>query len=840
MKIVNKYTTLLLSLCAAFTACSDNEVLPENTPTTGGETGEKTPIELSVGGVDTPSATTRAVITDGTGKTMDLFKENANIFMVMMSEYGTEDFNIPSDQRTSRYTIARGDVNKNDKTTIGVLDVNKVTFDTKNQRYWDDAHARSSQLTIWAYAQIGKENWKTCTFQKQQTGTGWDAFTDEEVNTDEEGRGWTSEDTYYPGIKHWRASIYADNSQNATTVMCQDLLFSNNLANYDTDSEHPDATKDHRLKFDFTDRKFPTGEKTLMKFYHAMSKITIQIKAGDGFTATATSGDFAFTPTAADCNNIKLTGFNNDGVFNIKTGQFEHVWPTSETDPAPKQIPQIYLKTPNKKPSPEIYYTLEALVIPNIHEFRKNLTPTPLKDDYSRFVYGKKDLATDIMMEFAIDNNKYQITSGQLFDALCTFNAEGVRTGVVTNATEKTDNGTYIPLEAGKNYVFTFTVGKTKVKNITAQVASWENVEAENITPSNARIKLQLEERGTSPYGTAVLSTEQYSLYRSTAIYPANTEINDNFAAYDNDWETRYSGNVTTPSFVDGTATVPAHWTTSWFWESNKHFYHFRALMPSTTGITEDATNGDYATLTSAVSYTDVRWGAPMLDDVQDDVPSSTMKWNYGPTLYGFDGLDTKAENSHQIYKAIGPTEDAVKLIMFHIMSDLTFNITTTTGAEAVNLGDGSTSKTKVELVNFITNGKLLLGNGLVTATGDPTNVEIAQNLFSSAVAEPASAAKVKYTYGAVPQDLETVKLRITTPDNNQYIVDLKDVKAKNVSSINLQNPYTATGNKINRWYPGFKYVYSFTLKKTGITDLEATILEWEKVEADNEDVQIK
>lgn len=795
----------LFAITSAFalTACADeveNSVTPDMP-----EVGEKTPIELSVGGVDAPSsALTRAVVTDGTGKTLDVFDVNTKIFMVMKSEYGPDDFGGIHD---AKYNIARGDVDisKNDGTNKRSI----VDFNDKNKRYWDDAHARSSMLSIWAYAQKG-QTWTKCTFNGA------------EKDTEDESQpfAWTTTEIV-PTILTWRATHQSTEAQNGQSVMAQDLLFSNNLANYDTNPS-TDATKDKRLKFNFSNRKFPQVGEANMIFYHAMSKITIKIIEGDGFDKTSAkkAEDFKFTTTGG---NIILKQFNHTGKFDIKEGEFTGIATSGTTD-----IPSIYLKTADTNATgTNPHYILEALAVPSI-----------ANNGASRFVEGKKTLATDVMMEFAIDNNKYQITSGQLFDALSTFNDEGVWTGVVSNAIAKTDNGTYIPLEAGKNYVFTFTVGKTKIKNITAQVAAWENVEAENITPSNARIKLQLEERGTSPYGEAVPSTDIYSLYRSAAKYPENTEINDNFVAYD--WETRYSGNVITPTYEAATATVPAHWTTTWFWESNKHFYHFRALMPSTTGITEDATNGDYATLTSAVSYTDVRWGAPMLDDASDEVPSSTMKWNYGPTLHGFDGLDTKDANSHQIYKAIGPTEDPVKLILFHMMSDLTFNITTTTGTEAVNLGDGSTSKTKVELVNFITKGKLLLGNGLVTATGDPTNVEIAQNLFTSAVAEPASAAKVKYTYGAVPQDLATVKLRITTPDNNQYIVDLKDVKAKSVSFINLQNPYTATENKINRWYPGFKYEYSFTLKKTGITNLEATILEWEKVEAENEDVQIK
>lgn len=807
MKFKLLHTMLFLSLCAVFAACSDKEEIVVDDPS------GKTPIALSVGGVASQSAT--RVVTTGEGHNMNVFDKDAHIFMVMMSEYGTEDFDIPVAQRVPRYTIARGDVAKNDKTTVEGKQANLVTFDEKNQRYWDDAHARSSQLSIWAYAQVGKENWKTCTFQKRQTGTGWDAFTDEEVNTDQEGRGWTSEDAYYPGIKHWKSSIYNDNHQDETTVMCQDLLFSNNLANYD-DGSHP--LDDHRLKFDFVTRKFPTGDKTLMKFYHAMSKITIQLVAGDGFKATSTSNDFKFTQVASGCNNVRLLGFNNDGVFNIKTGQFEHVWPTSDADPSPKVIPQIYLKTTNKKPSPEIYYTLEALVVPNIQEFRAIHGQT---DEYSRFVEGKKDYNTDVMMEFAVDNNKYQITSGDLYTAL-----HG-KTGV----TEKTAG--IIPLEAGKNYVFTFIVGKTKIKNITAQVAEWEEITADNITPTNARIKLQLEERGDN-------LTDNVAFYKAEDN-KSTDGIDDNYETYN--WKSGYQ---------DLAATYGSgHWTTNSYWESNKDFYHFRAVWPRYMTVTEDNVNGDYFNLVSEScndedDYDQIAWGAPMKEDAVNEVADG-FKWDYEPTKYGFDGKKEKVEANpaeHQIYKAIGPTEDPVKLILFHMMSGVHFTINTD-GAKTdrVILYNGE-KRTKVELVGYYANGKVRLGTGLVNTDGTISTVASPYNVENRTLSLEQLADQEIF-FSAVPQDLTNVKLYITTPDNNQYIVDLKDVKATTVDTNNISNPYgkdnTTNKYSIDRWYPGFKYNYSFTLAKTGITNLMATIVDWETVnEDDDEPVRIK
>lgn len=811
MKIVNKYTTLL-SLCAAFAACSDNEVLPDN-PATGGETGEKTPIVLSVGGVDgiaqTPltRASASAVITDGEDKTMRTFKTNTSIFMVMMSEYDTEhvDFDDPDNLHVRKFTVSRGDVAANST---------DVVFDDLNIKYWDDAHARSSMITIWAFAQQGipqRTGWLSGSFDiPNPSWDGVDPLSEYIINTYSTANTryeWVkdagSKGAIYPCINTWKTSHNADaRVQDKTSVQYQDLLFTNNIA----DNTSYTGKTDGRLKFDFSTRKFPSGENAQLKFYHAMSKITIHIKKGEGFTD---SDPFAF----ASGKNVKLSGLNTEGTFNIKEGEFQKI-------NASYDITKIYNWD---TPATGDAFTLEALAIPNIHPFMLTHSGS---DNNSRFVEGKKNLATDVMMEFTIDNNKYQITSGQLFDALCTY-TDGVLTGAVDNATKKTDNGTYIPLEAGKNYIFTFTIGKTKIKNISAQVADWEEVSADNINPSNARIKLQLEERGTA-------QTSDVKFYRASDNIGENDPIKDDHAAYN--WKSGYS---------DMSATYDnehSHWTTALYWDNNKSFYHFRSIKPAGTAVNTNAFEGDNVSLTSGVSYTDICWGAPMLDDAEDETPSSSLKWNYGPTANGFDGLDSKVATEHQIYKAIGPTEDPVKLIMFHMMSDVTFNIKTTTGTDAVTLVDAGDKKTKVEIVGFYPNGKVLLGNGLVKTTGDATTIQIDHDSESSGTHI--------YKYGVVPQDLATsantnagVQLRITTPDNNQYIVDLKDVKATAISTNNLAIPYSKNNDSkyvINRWYPGFKYVYSFTLKKTGIDDLKVTILDWETITADEQEVQIK
>ena len=239
---------------------------------------------------------------------------------------------------------------------------------------------------------------------------------------------------------------------------------------------------------------------------------------------------------------------------------------------------------------------------------------------------------------------------------------------------------------------------------------------------------------------------------------------------------------------------------------------------------TADA-DGDYFALTAGESYKDYTWGAPFLDN-QDDEVAGSFKWTYS-RQHGFDG----SGSPHQIYHGIGPTNSVIKILMFHMMSDVTIKIKTTSGEDKVTLDDG-TNKTTAVLKNLHTSGKVLMGNGLVQTTGSAVDVTV--NLEGSSVLSWNN-------YGAIPQDLSSVELVITTPDKNLYKVAMKDVISTsytNSNNSNIQNPYSA--GKINYWYPGFKYEYTFTLSKKKIENITATILDWEKVTAGDDNVQIQ
>ena len=793
-----------------FSACSEQDVPVDNTP------DDKTPIELRVGGVDA-AAETRAVITDGTKKTMSPFAEDTKIFMIMKSEKDTEThdgYEYKGSRESTLYTVTRGDIKKKDEANDGVT----VDFVGNNQKYWDDAHARSSQLSIWAYAQMGQK-WTECSFPMITNGS-------LSIDNVEQGKfktngeiGWQTTEIY-PAILSWSVGNPGPN-QTSNDIIGQDLLFSNNIANYDTDAENPAPSKDKRLKFDFTERKFPcaTDEwsdgslKTQMKFYHAMSKITIQIKAGDGFKADGT--DFAL----ANSKSIdQLAGFNTKGLFNIKDGEFQMIHER-------KSITSIPMIRENTGKTSDPNYILEALAVPNIHQFLKGHGST---DAGSCFVQG----ATDIMIQFTIDGNTYKIKSGALYDAL-----KSLPEGELTNQIHKfTDNGNYIPMEAGKNYVFTFTVGKERIQNISATLADWVNVTAEEITPSNAYVKLSLK----TNEGESVKSEDpKVDLYR--AADPTTYNGGDNYnewAQYG--WEKGYTvtgakGTLTQTSLTNIYNATDASNSEQWYWPNNSTFYHFRTINKglTVTSDTKDVVSIYSGPINDTYSATDISkafadgkyndyiWGAPF----KSTAPAATV---YSPTT-GFCNNVNKADG--QLYKGIGSTKDNILLIQHHMMSNIYVDLETTTGTDAVEL-TGAT----VKLVRYAKEAKLQMGNGLVTSYSnydDGTGTLMKNDVHTAEDGIPA----YDYSYRVVPQSMTNtsngtgtkVGMVITTPDGNVYIIeDLSAIKEK--SSENL----------ITEWFPGKKYYYKFVLKKTGITNLSATIVDWETVTAEDETVQIK
>ena len=703
----------------ALVACSDDAIV------SGGYDEGKTSIELMVGGVgEGNAARSRAITKDPENVAKrGVLPAGTALYMVMKSEDASSKL---------LYSVTKGVTGTADAKKISPIDFTE----TGCTRYWDDCFARNANLTIYAACSPGSTKvieigGKTVYPWTSMPTTG--AWSNTEIS---------------PTVADWTVSA----NQTATTLLDEDLCYSNNISKYTEGTE-----QDKRLKFNSGTRKFDHGN---LCFYHALSWITFEIiRDEESFTAE----EFQF----ATGTNIKLTNFYTENtLFHIPTGEFTGTYSS--------QVIQTMAKRATATTGSA--FTLDALVMPTT--------------DMSSTTKGD--------IHLIIANNEYNLSKKELLDKI----QESDKTNHLIEEKK---------LKPGVHYVFKLRIGKTKIKDITATILEWETVTADTHTPSNAKVTLKLEAR-TGP-------EENAYIYRAAET---TTKITGDILSEGKGyvWDTGY-GNADRNAYTAYTHAL----SKSWYWPDNKTFYHFRAIAPQAAPAPTTVDGKDCVALTSGdPPYTDVCWGAPF-----PKMEPST-KFVYSLTN-GFAGTD-----GHQIHYAIGATESPLKLLLFHMMSDVTINISSVTGDAKVNLGDGTSTATKIELKNIYTEGRVQLGNGLVLGTGTQTGT----HTFPL-----QGGTTLKWSnYGAIPQSLAGVVLEITTPDNNHYLIDLASVKASasNISSKNVQNPYAIVDGKctINRWYPDYKYTYSFTLSKKGVTGITCTILDWEEVEADDEVIQIK
>lgn len=509
----------------------------------------------------------------------------------------------------------------------------------------------------------------------------------------------------------WSSKAWTlDQDQKTLGWSTKDLLFSNNIKN---------GTPDGRYKF----ANRATAAKLI--FQHAMSKITINLITGDGFTVAETAN-----------SSVTLKNFAHTGTVDIAAGTS-----TGST------IGDI---TMHKESTPALggaFATYTALVFP--------------KSD--QFTYA--DANSPYIAEIVVNGNTYKIQANAIIKAI---------DGTYETGTKAT--------ELGKNYIFDVTVKKTAVE-VSATVADWTPVTAENTSPSNATAMTFKTETKAMTSNFTLYGSEQTSentASTTTTGFTKTTGVKNGnpLVTY------TYSGSTYTPS-------------TTVYWPDNNTYYHFRGISPMTATVTEDATSGDYVTLTSAnETYTDVMWGAPY-------------------TTAG------------AICSALGPTSNAIGLIFNHKMAQVIFALKTTTTADKVVLTGTNTVKLSCKGT-----GLLRLGDGTVNGLST-TNVDLSTTTnksytYTEPGASQATTNNVCYLFGVVPnQSTSGLQVSVTLSDGNVYqISDLSKIKVNG-------------GSAITTWEPGKTYIYTLTLKKTGILAL-VTAIDWVDITTENTDVTIK
>ena len=409
---------------------------------------------------------------------------------------------------------------------------------------------------------------------------------------------------------------------------------------------------------------------------------------------------------------------------------------------------------------------------------------SPSADKYSLMAqmlpgYVIKSTGTDVnMLSFEIDNNTYNVTQAQMYAALDNaLPADKAKISFENNS---------VTMQKGYNYVFNITVNKTSVV-VTATLAAFEKVTAGDINKDNSH--------GELTFTTTGADDDDFKLYR----------LEDSENASKTNWFGTYT--AADPNDLNKENNV---WKTGWYFENDAAYYHFRAVNSNATvEHSSTATAGDYFIMSSGT--TDYHWGAPMVADISYDKANGT----------GY---------ASAISKAIRATTSTINITKLHMMSSIHIVLRTTTGKDAVVLKDND-KKCEVKLTKFYKDGKVNLGNGLVTVTSTNLTSEKEFTLPTDYTTENESnnthvKLKKPFTLYVVPQDVkrtdDAIGLTITTPDGNVYTIS--DLSASTSTLF---------------WEPNHEYTYTFTLTKAGVV-VTCTVEAWVPVSAGSSDISLE
>lgn len=783
------FSLALLSLVAS--SCSDidnfiNEIIDPN---------DKEMISFSMS--DAQAAGTRAMTRAG-------FASETTVLMHIESKKTGQN-----NWRNTRTTaVASAHSNHDNKWS----DVSFTTDATK--RYWDDCYGRDGELSIYAVAIPGKSNL-----------TSGDGNKDGNLNesdlaaTTGGANSWTGDVTSKP--THTIQWGVTTSGQTSTVRDNEDLVYSNNIQTDGTKGVYrfnftsqtagswPTMTEDLAnltdgvMKFSqFSGApadapgKFDKGH---MIFNHALTRVTITLTEGKGFNSGSTD-DFKFT----GAKQITFHKMNTSGTLNIQDGTWTDK--TSNVDAT--------LTTTEANANTTFY----GQFLPD-NVFTKDAT----------------DAANNVI-SFTIDNNTYYVTEADLYKAL----SDNVSDAAARTAAGITDAN--VTLKQGKNYIFNIIVDKKDIQSVTATVAAWADVTAENYNKNNTHYSFTFHETGN-----AKESYSTHHLFRKGEVL-GQIYTGEDYTA------TTYQGAYTDKATLSD-ANSDGIWSTNWFYDDNKTAYHFRvindkAYTSSSAGDNyTSSANAHFNMVNGPQDTQDYHWGAP-LDPTKVGGTSPNYTYQYS-TTNGYQGL---------LMQGIMSTESQINLTEFHMMSNINIVVRTTNQSNKVALVNGE-NKTKVFITKVYTGATVDMGVGKVTTTGSrnsETAIEkgntganqITTPTYSSLTADGKvtidgteyDAMKTPaYTWSVVPQALvestTKVGLIIQTPDDNKYYVveDLASILATSVGTSANQ-----TTSAINYWYPNHSYTYTITISKKGIEAITATVADWINVTGQNTNINLE
>ena len=568
--------------------------------------------------------------------------------------------------------------------------------------------------------------------------------------------------TIAPSVSDWTAlswTLPANQTASESTPADKDLLISNNIKA---------GTGDGTYKFD------SRASGKLLEFTHALSKITVNLNANNGFT----DGVFASDPEVKLTSNNASTSYAEwaytTGTINITTGAV-----SSQANPAVITMWQAVS-------APDGYdITKEALIIP-----------------------GSQFSADDaIIARINADGNIYYVT------------AEKIRTAIsASHASE----GAY-STEAGKNYIINVTVNKTDIV-VTATVANWTNISADEVAPV-INVSGDLG-------GSAVISADKtFSFYRSSFSL-----INLGYSNDESLKENNYYKEESVLGYTHSTTTWTM--SPVLYWPNHNTHYHFRAVWPQTVTTTTGDEDKPRVVREAPVGQTSEYQLIKVHNEAYtpDHFPSDLMIARPDvPNGYQNCGNNEVGHQKVNLYtNGICAREGTINLKFKYMMAQVEVILTTTdTDYDKVKL-DGAI----VELVNVHKTGSVKLGDMEIITTGVKSATPVpATDTFGDYTLDYNSTS-THYHSAIVPQPLTfstpladgnlifRIKIMNAAGDavDDIYYADIKPISVKVTGSSDAAAPVT-------NWESGKHYVYTLHLSKTEIK-VTASLANWTEVTA--------
>ena len=609
-----------------------------------------------------------------------------------------------------------------------------------------------------------------------------------------------------PAVSDWNAlpwTLSNNQAANNEKPADKDLLISNNVSGTKVTDKELDTGN---YKFDEKDY----GK--LLEFRHALSKITVNLKAGDGFDGAFGSTTVQLTSNEGTPNDATAWPIIT-GKVNVTNGSVDITSPGQGTHSA------ITMYHNTSATLPTGYHAVhEALVMPG-----------------SAF---KKDA---IIARINADGNIYYVNSTKIREAI---NAEAHNTDDLT--------------EAGKNYIINVVVNKTAIE-VTATVVDWTTVNAAEVAPI---INI------TANFPNPIISRyryDQFSFYRSLS----DNGINDGYS-FGDDANLIQNGFYKPESRITHTTLSLWGWDPQRYWSNHNQHYQFRLVWPRTTTDTKETdpnhphverkSYDDGSTYQQVIEifnepyealYTESDNGTDPVTIVDDAThhpyPSNLMIARPefmadDPSTTDVDESDPICTNNepghthkHLYSEGICAREGEIVLTFRYVMSQVEVNLTTTSTESSVDL-NGAT----VAITNVYSKGDVKLGDRGVIQTSNIGNYTL--DPVAVVVDDPATeeidentVSKRKRHSAIVPQMLTfstarastNVQFKITLGNGDVYYADIQPIPVQEAGSSIPAAPVTA-------WESGKHYVYNLNVSKTQIK-ATATLANWTTVEASEE-----